>query len=153
MVQRNIFRKMTLEDVPVVHAIEQTVMQGPWSEKLFADCIRVGYECWVVVEETKFIGYAILSYAANEAHILNFVIAPEFQRQGYGQLLLNHIIQSAKVQDAEELFLEVRVSNEAAINLYKKNNFIEIGMRRGYYPSDNLGNPAEDAITMTLSLW
>lgn len=153
MVHRSGLRKMTIQDVPAVHAIEMAVAIGPWSEKLFADCIRVGYECWVLVDDKQVMGYGILNYAANEAHILQFAIHPEHHRQGLGQKLLTYMLQMAMVHGSDEVFLEVRQSNIAAIGLYKKNNFVEVGVRKGYYPVAIEGAPKEDAITMALPLW
>jgi ribosomal-protein-alanine N-acetyltransferase len=144
---------MAFADIAAVHAIENATVIGAWSEKLFSDCIKVGYDCWVMIIDNQIAGYGILNYAANEAHILNLVIAPAYQRQGNGKKLLQHLLNTAKVQNSEEVYLEVRVSNTPAINLYKQFDFIEIGMRKNYYPADATGRPAEDAITMTLSLW
>lgn len=144
-------RKMTLEDVSAVHDINAAVAIGAWSEKLFADCIAVGYECWVLVEDTQVIGFGVMNYAANEAHILSISINQAYQRQGLGQKMLWHLLALAKGNNATEIFLEVRASNLAAIKLYKKNNFIEIGVRKDYYPAED-GHPSEDAITMATPL-
>jgi ribosomal-protein-alanine N-acetyltransferase len=153
MVHRSGLRKMTAADVPAVHAIEQAVASGPWGEQLFHDCLKVGYECWVLVDDQAIMGYGILSYAANEAHILQFAIHPDHHRRGLGQKLLQHLLSAAKIHGADEMFLEVRQSNIPAINLYKKYSFVEIGLRKGYYPAEIEGQPKEDAITMALPLW
>lgn len=153
MVHHSGLRKMTPADIPAVHAIEVAVAVGPWSEKLFADCLRVGYECWVLVDGEQVMGYGILSYSANEAHVLQLAIHPEHHRCGLGQKLLQHLLNMAKVHGADEIFLEVRESNTSAINLYKKYNFVEVGIRKGYYPAESEGLPKQDAITMALPLW
>lgn len=153
MVHRSGLRKMTLADVPAVYAIEAAVAVGPWSEKLFADCIRVGYECWVLVDGEQIMGYGILSYSANEAHVLQLAIHPEHHNCGLGQKLLQHLLSMAKIHGADEIFLEVRESNTPAIHLYKKYNFVEVGIRKGYYPAAAEGQPKQDAITMALPLW
>jgi ribosomal-protein-alanine N-acetyltransferase len=144
---------MTMADVPAVHAIETVVAVGPWSEKLFADCIRVGYECWVLVDGEQIMGYGILSYSANEAHILQLAIHPDHHKLGLGQKLLQHLLNMAKIHGADEIFLEVRESNISAIQLYKKYNFVEVGVRKGYYQPEVEGQPKQDAITMALPLW
>lgn len=153
MVHRSGLRKMTMSDISTVHAIETRVAIGPWSEKLFADCINVGYECWVLVDDQQVMGYGILSYGPHEAHILQLAIDPDYHRQGLGQKLLQHLLSMAKLHGSEEIFLEVRQSNQAAINLYKKYNFVEVGVRKDYYPADDYGQTKEDAITMALPLW
>ncbi len=147
----NRIRRMTLEDAAAVHAIEMQVATGPWSERLFYDCVSVGYECWVMVDNNIIIGYGILSYGANEAHVLNLAIEPAFQQRGLGKKLLEHLIDVAKSLGAYEIFLEVRLSNDVARSLYEKLNFAEIGLRKGYYPAEG-DLPAEDAVTLALPL-
>jgi len=145
-------RKMTVADAEAVQAIDQSVSIAPWSAKLYGDCVNVGYECWVLFEEKEILGFGVLSCAANEAHILNIAIAPSKQRLGFGQKMLQHLLDRAKIQGADEVFLEVRPSNTIAQNLYKKFNFVEIGIRKGYYPAAENGEK-EDALTLALPLW
>ena len=91
------------------------------------------------------IGYAV----AGEAHLLTITVAPEHQGKKLGKALLQHIVEWAEPQ-AETLFLEVRVSNQKAINLYLNEGFNELGIRRNYYPSPTGGR--EDAMLMALDL-
>lgn len=153
MVHHSGLRKMTSSDIPVVHAIAQAVQLYDWNEKLITDCLRVGYECWVLVADKKIVGFGILSHGANEAHILNLAIIPEMQRQGLGHKMLQHLIEIAKINGAEEIFLEVRPSNVAARELYTQFNFVEIGIRKGYYAAIEGVSEQEDALTMALPLW
>ena len=153
MVHHSGLRKMTVADGAAVQEIEILVDVSPWPEKLFADCIKVGYEAWVLVEDKQVIGYGILSFAANEAHVLKLVVAPSKQRQGHGQKLLQHLLDIAKMNGAEEIFLEVRQSNVIAQELYKKFNFVEIGIRKDYYVDGKDGEIKEDALTFAMPLW
>ena len=146
-------RKMTVADAAAVQAIDQLVSLCPWSEKLYCDCISVGYECWVVFEEQEILGFGVLSCAANEAHILNLGITPAKHRLGLGQKMLQHLLDRAKICGADEVYLEVRQSNLIAQALYKKFNFVEIGIRKGYYPPAGPNNETEDALTLALPLW
>lgn len=153
MLNNSLIRQMTVADVPAVNLIDHNVDPAPWSEKLYLDCIKVGYECWVITHELQIVGFAISSYGANEAHLLKLGIEPQHQRQGLGQKLLQHMISMAKIHGAEEMFLEVRVANAPAISLYEKNHFVEIGMRKDYYPPNEAwGQATEDALTMALPL-
>ncbi len=145
-------RKMTVADASAVYAIELLVASAPWSEILFAECVVVGYECWVCIDDKKIIGYGVLSYAAQEAHILNIAVAPDQQRNGLGQKILQHLLNIAKMHGAEEIFLEVRPSNQAARQLYDKFNFVEIGIRKDYYVEGADGAVKEDALTLALPL-
>ncbi|HSX20503.1 MAG TPA: ribosomal protein S18-alanine N-acetyltransferase [Gammaproteobacteria bacterium] len=154
MIHQHQIRKMTHADVPAVCELDQATDITPWNEKLITDCINIGYECWVIIDQTLVTGFAIMSFGANEAHLLKLGILPAYHHQGLGQRLLQYLINIAKTHGVEEMYLEVRVSNHPAIALYRKNNFVEIGMRKGYYPPNELKNhPKEDALTMALALW
>lgn len=153
MVHHSGLRKMTAADVRAVQAIDRLVTIGPWSERLYSDCINVGYECWVFVEDKVIIGFGVMSCAANEAHILNLGIAPDKQRLGFGHKMLQHLLNVAKMKGVEEVFLEVRPSNTPALELYKKFNFVEIGLRKDYYPADEHGVGREDGLTFALALY
>ena len=143
-------RKMDHADVPAVLEIENQNYEFPWSEGIFKDCFRaMNYINWVCEDpEDNIVGYAILSVAAGEAHIMNISISPNFQRQGAGRKMLEHLIEYARPR-AEKIFLEVRPSNPGAIRLYQKIGFKEIGRRKDYYPA-KYGR--EDAIMYELDL-
>ena len=128
-------RIMAAEDLPEVLEIERRAYAFPWTEGIFKDCLRVGYPAWVYGENGRIQGYGILSVAADEGHILNLCVAPEYQRRGVGRRLLRALLLTAERLDVNTLFLEVRVSNHAAIALYRKFGFNEIGVRRQYYPA------------------
>lgn len=154
MVEHSTLRKMTQIDVLRVHEIDVSTDPTPWSEKLISDCQKVGYDCWVLVDQQNILGFGILNYGANEAHILKLAIEPSQQGKGLGKKLLQHLIALAKVKEMEEVYLEVRVSNDKAIGLYKSHHFVEVGVRKGYYPANEATSVAsEDALTMALPLW
>lgn len=144
-------RKMNITDTSAVAAIEAMISAAPWSERLFADCVEVGYECWVLDNDSQIIGFGILSFGADEAHVLNIAILPQFQGQGCGKQMMRHLIAVAASLGAKEVFLEVRISNTRARSLYQNLNFAEIGLRKGYYPAEG-ELAAEDAITLALAL-
>jgi ribosomal-protein-alanine N-acetyltransferase len=93
--------------------------------------------------------YGILSVAANEAHVLNLCVRPTSQNQGFARHMLGHLIDVARINAAKTIFLEVRPSNQNAINLYQSVGFCEIGLRRDYYPNHH---GREDALVMGMSL-
>jgi len=147
---RPVFRPMRIEDLSMVVAIEQCAYEFPWNEGIFRDCLRAGYECWVLFSNTnELLGYGILSIAASEAHVLNVCIALEFQGEGYGKQLMKRLIDVARWHQAQRIFLEVRPSNDRAIGLYHDLGFNEIGRRLNYYPAKN---GREDAIVMAIEL-
>ncbi|MEX0916210.1 MAG: ribosomal protein S18-alanine N-acetyltransferase [Wenzhouxiangellaceae bacterium] len=138
-------RPMSRADTDAVHEIEQASYPYPWSKSIFHDCLRIGYCCRVAECNGEISGYAILSAAAGEAHLLNLCVAGDHRRRGLGQLLLDGVLVDADLRQAGRLFLEVRPSNKSAIRLYRQNDFHVIGRRPGYYPGDN---GREDALVM-----
>ncbi|MDR2877114.1 MAG: ribosomal protein S18-alanine N-acetyltransferase [Chromatiales bacterium] len=140
------FQPMRLEDVDRVMAIERHAYEFPWTEGIFRDCIRAGYYCCVLVREDALLGYGVMAVAVEEAHALNLCIDPQAQGQGYGRALLDHLMRKARLAGAARMLLEVRVSNFIAQALYASVGFIEIGVRRNYYP-DRGGR--EDAIVLS----
>jgi len=131
------FREMLFEDVPAVLRIENAVYTHPWTEGIFNDCIRVGYNCWVYIEENELIAYGLISVAAEEAHILNLCVAPSEQGRGVGRLMLYKLLQQAEIRQVKSVFLEVRESNLTAQNLYEQEGFNRIGIRKAYYPAED----------------
>ncbi len=142
-------RPLTVADLDAVMEIENRAYEFPWTRGILSDCLRVGYCCWCYVSEDGIQGYGVMSVAAGESHILNLTVRPESQRQGIGARLLKHFLQLARRHNADIAMLEVRPSNTAAISLYEKLGFNEIGVRRDYYPA---ADGREDALLLALSL-
>jgi ribosomal-protein-alanine N-acetyltransferase len=125
-------------DLAAVIEIEERAYQFPWSEGIFRDCLRVGYVCRVFAGlQDEVIGYAILSVAAGEGHLLNICIDPQHQGAGLGHQLLEQVLELADHLRVHILFLEVRASNRAAARLYRSAGFREIARRRNYYRAEN----------------
>lgn len=142
-------RPMRDVDIPAVMVVETTAYPYPWTDGIFRDCLRVGYCCWVAVQQRDIIGYGIMSVAAGECHILNVCVHPDQQGRQLGRKMLRRLLALARNHSADTAFLEVRVSNRPAIGLYQSEGFCEVGIRRGYYPA---GKGKEDAIVMARSL-
>ena len=142
-------RPMMEIDLPEVAAIEQASYAFPWSENIFRDCLRVGYTCRALDLAGRVIGYGVMSLGAGEAHILNVCVREEFRTVGFGRRLLEHLLERAAAAGVIEAFLEVRPSNLAAIRLYQRLGFEQIGIRRGYYQAPD---GREDAIVLKLAL-
>ncbi|MBD8525616.1 ribosomal protein S18-alanine N-acetyltransferase [Pseudomarimonas arenosa] len=142
-------RAMQEHDLERVAAIERAAYDFPWSIGIFRDCLRAGYGCWVLCHEEAVIGYGILSSGGGEAHVLNVCVDPEHHGAGHGRHLVKRLIDLARWQRAERVFLEVRPSNPRAIALYESLGFNEIGRRPRYYPARQ---GREDAIVMAQEL-
>ena len=146
----NNIRTMTESDLDQIMEIELSIYPHPWSRGIFSDCMKVGYKCWVLEDAYKIIGYAVMSIAVNEVHLLNISIESSRQNQGLGRQFVVQLCDIAKESHADTILLEVRPSNHAAVHLYNSIGFNEVGVRKNYYPDDN-GN-REDALIMAKSL-
>ena len=142
-------RPMMEIDLSEVALIEQQSYAFPWSENIFRDCLRVGYTCRALDLSGRIIGYGVMSLGAGEAHILNVCVGEEFRNLGFGRRLLEHLLERAAASGVAEAFLEVRPSNLAAIRLYQRLGFEQIGIRRGYYQAPD---GREDAIVLKREL-
>ena len=142
-------RRMRLEDLEQVIAIEIAGYEYPWTYGIFRDCLGAGYQCWVLTQPPEVIGYGVLSVAAAEAHILNVCVAPDQRGRGNGRRIVKRLIELARWQRAARVFLEVRPTNLHAVKLYHDLGFNEIGTRPNYYPSRR---GREDATVMALEL-
>lgn len=139
------FRRMTPEDIAQVMEVENEVYEFPWSERIFSDCIRVGYYCWLALQQQTIVGHAVISVVADESHMLNLSIARNHQGKGYGRQFIEFLVNQARALQAQTMLLEVRPSNMAAINCYTGAGFNEIGCRKDYYPALN---GREDALLL-----
>ena len=129
------FRRMDVGDINTVMLVENQVYEYPWTEGIFNDCIRVGYECWLALIENEVIAHAVISVAAGESHILNISIGPKHQNKGIGKQFIEYLVDIARSKRASMIMLEVRPSNVLAINCYNATGFNEIGCRKNYYPT------------------
>src|SRR5262245_63039220 len=142
-------RPMLPSDLQAVGALERESYQFPWTDQIFADCLRVGYHCVVIETAAGVEGYSVLSMGAGEAHVLNLCIAGALRRQGIGRRLLLTMLGHARDRGIRDAFLEVRRSNRAAIALYHQLGFECVGQRRGYYQA---ADGREDALVYRLEL-
>jgi ribosomal-protein-alanine N-acetyltransferase len=142
-------RPLEVADLDRLMTIERRAYTHPWTETIFRDCLRSGYICWAMEQQGELIGYAVTSLAVKEYHVLNLTVRPESQGRGYGRFLLRELIRWAQQQGAQNAFLEVRPSNQAALNLYLSEGFNEVGVRKAYYPAHR---GREDALVMARAL-
>lgn len=142
-------RPMRLEDVDAVTRMEQQIQQHPWTRGNFADALDHGYVCNVAELGSETVGYALMMPAVDEVHLLNIGIAAKHQRKGLGGELLERMTELARALKMRRMLLEVRPSNAAALSLYRRHGFRQIGLRRGYYPART---GREDAIVMEREL-
>lgn len=138
-------RTMNYSDLKQVIAVEKKAYPHPWTLGIFRDCLRIGYNAWVMTLDREVIGYGIVMLSSGEAHILNICINPDYQKKGLGRYLLRHLIKKSNQTDIDMVLLEVRRSNAYAHKLYQSEGFHELGVRKAYYPAVD---GREDAIIL-----
>lgn len=142
-------RPMRLDDVEAVVGIETEAFSSPWQSDTFADLLgRDTVELIVMTDESSgVIGYAVLWCVVDQGELANVALTPGRRGLGLGSHLLRHVLRIAGERGVRKLFLEVRASNQQALDLYDRFDFVEVGLRRGYYD-----HPREDARVMLVNL-
>lgn len=142
---------MRAVDLTQVLQIENDVYSHPWTRGNFLDALASGYQTRVARTAGQvLIGYFLLLLAVDEAHLLNISVRRDWHGRGVGRLLLDEAVAVARRHQMLSILLEVRPSNPRAAALYRRYGFIQIGLRKNYYPAAN--NQREDAIVMRLPL-
>ena len=136
---------MDRSHVDQVAALERACFSMPWSETQLSDALYDDAACFIVAEdgEGNVIGYAGLTTVLDEGYINNIAVEEAARKHGVASALLDVFVRFAAVNLAF-LTLEVRKSNAAAIGLYEKFGFQQVGLRPGFYQ-----RPREDAVIMT----
>lgn len=139
-------RRMTVDDVDAVHAIEADTFATPWSRQSFyEEMTRNACARYLVAElpEADIVGFAGVWIVIDEGHITNIAVKKEYRGQGIGRALTAALMQYAANLGVVYMTLEVRRSNEIAQRVYLSHGFIQVGVRKKYY-EDN----GEDALFM-----
>jgi ribosomal-protein-alanine N-acetyltransferase len=153
MSERNGVRieRVQSRDIGQIAAIEAKCFSDPWSERAFRDALshdRIYFACALDDSRAdrgaaRVLGYVVAWFAAGEGEIANLAVDPEVRRHGIGSALLDHTLDEACRHGAEQVFLEVRLSNLRARQLYESRGFAEVGRRQRYYR-----RPVEDAVVL-----
>jgi len=127
-----------------VLAIERESYPVPWSRRMMeGELVRTGGICLVAVHEDQIVGYILVALQVDVWHILNVTVHPLHRGRRIGDALVRSAMTVGDRREHAGFTLEVRVSNDRAIRLYQRLNFVSHGVRPGYY-SDN----GEDALIM-----
>lgn len=150
------FQTLTAKWLLRVLPIENAVYTHPWSSANFVDSMAAGYQMQVLTSgteaDTEILGYFVAMKGYEEVHLLNMSVPQERQRQGWAKLMLEALAVWSRGQNANWLWLEVRASNERALQVYKDHGFKLVSVRQDYYPRGPKANGREDAIVMSLKL-
>jgi [ribosomal protein S18]-alanine N-acetyltransferase len=146
------WRPLREEDASYVAALEAQIHAAPWTIGNFRDSLASGYLACVGERDGRILVYGVLMLAPGEAQLLNLSVAPDARRTGLGRALLRRFLDDARRLGAEQMFLEVRPSNVAAIALYESEGFVRIARRDEYYPAAAPGDRREDALVLRRAL-
>ncbi len=140
-----VLRPVHADDLEAIAAIEQVAFSDPWSASAFADLMTYGHARTIVALDAagEVLGYCVLLHVLDEGEIANIAVAPAFRGRGIAARLLDDALGAAVRMGLRSVFLEVRLSNEAARGLYGSRGFSSVGRRRGYYQ-----DPLEDALIL-----
>ncbi|MEO0215401.1 MAG: ribosomal protein S18-alanine N-acetyltransferase [candidate division WOR-3 bacterium] len=125
---------MKFDDIDEVYKLEHKLFPNPWPKIFFEnDLQRSDTIALVACNNTKLVGYALANCAGPELHITNIAVRQEYQRQGIARNLMKEVENIGKNRGCVYAYLEVRINNEAAINLYKKVGYKILYIRKNYY--------------------
>jgi ribosomal-protein-alanine N-acetyltransferase len=145
------FIPMQADDLRDVVTIENDVYPYPWTRGNFLDSLYSGYETWTLRDAGgSLAGYFLMMFAVDEAHLLNITVRRGLHGKGIGRMQLDKVMALARERGLSSVLLEVRPSNLRALEVYKRYGFVQIGIRKGYYPAAD--NTREDAIVMRIKL-
>ncbi|HEX4029384.1 MAG TPA: ribosomal protein S18-alanine N-acetyltransferase [Terracidiphilus sp.] len=147
-------RPLAATDIDAVLALAATLPEAPhWSREHYSQSVfstaplrRIALAAYHT-RSREVVGFAIASLIPPEAELETVAVAGPWQRQGIAAHLLAALVHELKVAEVSEVRLEVRVSNQPAIDFYQSQNFKQIGVRDRYY-----ADPEEDALIMSLLL-
>jgi ribosomal-protein-alanine N-acetyltransferase len=146
-------RRMRPEDLEEVMKIQRVSFRNPWSLELFRREMSHDWSTILLAEQSpepgdaQLLGFLIFWLVHDEIHILNVATAPEGRRRGVARELLGTALERARIHRCTLATLEVRRSNEAALELYRSFGFRAVGIRPNYYVEEG-----EDAVVMVLDL-
>jgi len=167
---------MRVPDLTEVMAVERKAYPVPWTHGNFVDSLAAGYPAEVLRGprtqacaappqvgltpsggglggaqpwgHSELLGYWVAMPGVDELHLLNITVAPAWQRRGLAIVMLDRLVADCRRQGLTQLWLEVRIGNERAREVYERYGFVEVGRRRAYYPVQQ--GPREDALLMSL---
>ena len=144
------FEPLTEQRLAQVLAIEEAAYGHPWSRGNFTDSLKAGYQAQMLTADEHILGYFVAMKGVDEVHLLNITVAPRYQCQGWARIMLDALALWSRGQGAQWLWLEVRVSNTRALQIYEHHGYRRVGERKAYYPAG--AGQREDAVVMSLRL-
>jgi ribosomal-protein-alanine N-acetyltransferase len=133
-------RRFQSDDISLISEIEQLSFKDPFPSYFLSQLAEANPDTFLVaVIGDRIVGYAVIDKWPDQEHLVSIAVIPESRKKGVGQGLLDHLIERMQTRS---LKLEVRRSNKAGLELYRKNGFVQTGIAYSYYAD------GEDAIQM-----
>jgi ribosomal-protein-alanine N-acetyltransferase len=140
-----VFRPLSASDLDAMVRVERDAHIEPWSREQLAESLHGRYFSGALWQQQQLLGFFIADAVIDDSTLMNICIAPAWQGQGLGRRLLEHWLEECRQRRLAMAWLEVRVSNQAALRLYRTSGFAKTGRRKDYYRA---GEGREDAIVM-----
>jgi ribosomal-protein-alanine N-acetyltransferase len=137
---------LRIDDLDALLAVENQCYSHPWTRGNFIDSMAMGYAMQLLWVDEVLIGYFVAMQGVDELHLLNITVNPQHQRQGWAKVLLEQLRSWAVSVRAQAIWLEVRISNLRAQQIYLQFGFESVGLRKRYYPVSHVER--EDAMVM-----
>jgi len=141
-------RPMRFSDLPEVARLENDIFSDPWPLDAFEEYLDsldgIG---WVVTVQSRIVGYACCGLDTGILHVTNLAVVPAYRRKSVAKRLMDCILTLARERECELVYLEVRITNEAARRFYEALEFETVDRKISYYE-----HPAEDALIMVRRL-
>ena len=146
-----LLRPIGADDLDAMLVIENECYAFPWSRGNFVDSLAAGY--WLRGlfggAAQGLLGYMVAMSGAEEMHLLNITVTRAQQSRGHARCMLDALAAHCAARRASTLWLEVRAGNARAQAIYRRYGFVDVGVRKGYYPAHGR---REDALVMSLDI-
>ena len=137
------FSDADIINLEAIYCLELNSYTHPWTKGILRDCINNHYDFIIAKYNNIIIGYIIAKISSYETHILNLTVSKDYRKNGIATELLEMILAKCFILNSLYIYLETRVDNKPAINLYEKHGFRRISVRKNYYQTPK---GREDAI-------
>lgn len=148
-----VVRPMAQGDIPAVRALEVAACPHPshaWSDDNYRSSLDSGYWMQVACQpDGTVVGVCVALLGVDELHLLNIAVAGACQSQGVARHFLTLLITLSRAHHLQSIWLEVRPTNSRARALYARQGYLEVGLRKAYYPA---AEGREDALVMKLEV-
>jgi ribosomal-protein-alanine N-acetyltransferase len=142
------FHRVDQTNLSELIQLHERCQMSPWSDAQLSESLVEPYFTRLIIWQGKPVGYMIAQLVADEMTLMDIGVLPEYRGQGLGKALIDHLAEQSQKRGVRTLWLEVRVSNTAALAFYNAKGFEQISIRKGYYP---LAEGREDALVMRLT--